>query len=288
MRSSLGFALLSIALVLSGASASARLGAPVRVIRDIEYRRAGGERLRLDAYLPSDPGGRPAIVFIHGGGWRAGDKAFFAPGERELGPTALRFARRGWATFSIDYRLGRFPAAATDALAAVRWVRARAARFGVDPTRIGVFGASAGGNLAAFVGAYGRGPRDRGSRVAVAVSWSGAMDLGRFDVAMRRYSSHPFVEDYIGCASTSCPARYAHASPVGYVDRSDPPMLIVNGSDEIVPLPQAREMRRRLARAGVPARLIVVPGRLHAADYSGAALAPTIQFFARYLARRQY
>src|SRR5690348_15922081 len=105
----------------------------------------------FDAYVA--PGARRAIVLIHGGGWRAGSK-------ESLDPTALRFAESGWTAFSISYRLvppAPWDAAKADALAAVRWVRAHAARFGFDPRRLAVFGTSAGGNLAALVATVGRG-----------------------------------------------------------------------------------------------------------------------------------
>lgn len=257
----------------------------VRITLNIEYRRVDGERLRLDAYLPVTQRAHPAVVFIHGGGWRSGDKASFAPGEQAFAAVGRRFADAGIAAFSVNYRFAPFPAALTDVTAAVHWLRSHAARFGVRPSKIAVFGASAGGNLAALVATSGRGARTTGARVLAGVSWSGPMDLARFDRELRPGSSHPFVEEYIGCAPASCPSRYARASPISFVDRSDPPMLIVNGSEEIVPLDQAQALARRLGRAHVEHTLIVVKGRLHAAQYSARALAPTIQFLIRYLER---
>jgi acetyl esterase/lipase len=262
-----------------------RADAPARVgiTLNIEYRRVGGERLRLDAYVPATQRSHPAVVFIHGGGWRSGDKAFFAPGEEAFASVGRRLAAAGIATFSVNYRFAPFPAAPTDVTAAVRWLRTHAARFRVEPSKIAVFGASAGGNLAALLATSGHGARTTGAGVVAAVSWSGPMDLTLFDRQLRRSSSHPFVEDYIGCEPATCPSRYARASPVSFVDSSDPPVLIVNGSEEIVPLAQAQELARRLGHVHVAHTLIVVKGRLHAAQYSAQALAPTIRFLIRYL-----
>lgn len=283
----------SLVLVQAGSLSAAtgrwqtdRRAAPawVRITRNIGYRRVGSERLRLDAYVPVRRRTHPAVVFIHGGGWRSGDKAFFAPGEEAFAPVGRRLAAAGIAAFSVNYRFAQFPAAATDVTAALRWLGRHAARFQVDPARIAVFGASAGGDLAALVAMKsGRVGRTSGVRVVAAVSWSGPMDLALFDRELRHGSVHPFVEDYIGCGPATCPSSYARASPVSFVDGSDPPMLIVNGSDEIVPLAQARELARRLAHAHVAHTLIVIKGHLHAAQYSAQALVPTIRFLIRYL-----
>src|SRR5919201_455408 len=126
---------------------------PIHVGRDLRYGRS--DQQTLDAYVA--PGARRAVVLIHGGGFHSGSK-------ESLDPTALRFARAGWAAFSISYRLvppAPWYAAKRDALAAVRWVRAHASRFGFDPRRLAVFGTSAGRNLAALaatVGAAGGSP----------------------------------------------------------------------------------------------------------------------------------
>jgi dipeptidyl aminopeptidase/acylaminoacyl peptidase len=109
------------------------------------------------------------------------------------------------------------------------------------------------------------------------------MDLALFDRQVRVARTRRLVEDYLGCSLITCPARYRQASPTGQVDPSDPPMLIVNSSHEIVPLSQAREMARALAAARVEYSLLVITGRRHAANYLSAALAPTIGFLKRYV-----
>ena len=232
---------------------------PVHVERDLRYGRSSLQT--LDAYVA--PGARRAVVLVHGGGFHSGSK-------ESLDPTAFRFARNGWTAFSISYRLvppAPWYAAKRDALAAIRWIRARATRFEFDPTRLAVFGTSAGGNLAALAATVGRGRQ----LVAAAVSWSGPMDLATF--APR----NAVIRRYVGC---SCPGRLRALSPVSFVGPGDAPLLLVNSTTEVVPLDQAAEMARRLRRARVPHRLIVFPGSRHAAEYERDAWAPTLRFLA--------
>jgi acetyl esterase/lipase len=277
----LASSLLVVGLVSATAAPVGARSKPFVVRRNVPYGVAGGERLLLDAYLSRPGSARPAVIFIHGGGFRSGDKAFVAPGEQPFDSIARAFVGRGFAVFSIDYRLAPrfpFPAALEDVLRAVRWVRTHAGGLGVDPHRIALFGASAGGNLAVLAAVGGRGPLDRGSRVRAGVSWSGPMDLTTF------YPGHRFVAAYLGCVPSACPSRYRAASPVGSVDRGDPPLLLVTGSAEIVPLGQAREMTSRLNAEHVPHELIVVPGNRHAGEYEHQVWAATVRFLARSLA----
>ena len=254
----------------------------VIVRRAIRYETISGARLVLDAYLPATGSSHPGVIFVHGGGFRSGSRAFFAPGEQRFAPTGRTLARDGFAVFAIDYRLAPrfpFPAAEHDVLEAVRWVRSHAGRLRVDPKRLGLFGASAGGDLAALAATASHGALDAGGRVRVAVSWSGPMNLRSF------YPAHPFVAEYLGCAPSACPARYRAASPVNHVSHSDPPMLLANGTAEIVPLEQARQMTARLRAAHVPSRLLAIPGDRHAGQYASTAFPATVRFLRRYLQR---
>lgn len=124
--------------------------ASVKVERDLVYARYGNREVKLDLYLPRTPAGNaiPCIVVIHGGGWRSGDKTRFAP-------IAAALAEQGFAAACIGYRLlpeVEFPAPILDCKAAVRWVRAHATRYGIDPDRLGAIGGSAGGHLVAMLG----------------------------------------------------------------------------------------------------------------------------------------
>ena len=235
--------------------------APIRAERDLQY--GPGPQQTLDTYLA--PGARRAVVLVHGGGFHSGSK-------ESLDPTALRFAQNGWTAFSISYRLvppAPWYAAKRDALAAVRWVRAHSNRFGFDPQRLAVFGTSAGGNLAALAATVGKGSR----LVAATASWSGPMDLSTFA------PQNAVVRHYVGC---SCVSRFRALSPVSFVGPGDAPLLLANSTDELVPVGQAREMARRLARAGIPHRLLDYRGSGHAVAYERDAWTPTLDFLARW------
>ncbi len=237
--------LLLLLLLQSLASAEAiALDSPaILVKRGVVYDPRYG--LRMDLYERANGGPFPAVLLLHPGGFVFGDRSSMAP-------LAGFLARHGFAAFPLDYRLAPrspFPAAVLDSQRAVRFVRVHAARFGVDPARIGVFGASAGGNLAAMVGWRGTGPWDVGARVAAVVSWSGPLDLGltlRGDPALT-----PDFAAYLGgsfsvSAARPNPARLGAASPVGYLDRSDPPSFVANSRAESIPLEVAKEAAAKL------------------------------------------
>lgn len=258
----------------------------VTVLHGLVYRVVGDQTLRLDAYLPHSNGSpRPAIVIVHGGGWRSGTRTTFAPGESNVESTARLFAARGWATFSIDYRLApasRFPAQVSDVQGALAWVRRNGVRYQIDPLRVALLGASAGGNLAVLAALTSTSD----SAPAAAVSWSGPMDLTSFYRALATRGSRPFVVDYLGCVPAACPARYRDASPADQVTATSPPTLLANGTNEIVPLQQAIKMAAVLAAKHVPHAVVIVPGSRHAADYEPAVIGRTVSFLvARFTTR---
>jgi len=270
--------LLALGMAISGSACaggnsggpSVPVPVPPRVELGIMYASPGGVRLRLDAYLPGSPGPHPGVILIHGGAFRFGEREW----ETYLA-TALVDA--GFAAFSIDYRLAPefpFPAAVDDALAAVAWVRAHAAEYGVDPREIGAIGESAGGHLAAMLAVLGRDSLDTGSRIAAAVAWSGPMDLNALvrdagDVVSGGLTIRDdVVEQFLGCRGVSCVRLFRKASPVTFVDPSDTPMLLVNSVGEFIPISQAREMAAELRRAGVLVRVIEMPGDKHAGEYA--------------------
>jgi acetyl esterase/lipase len=268
-------------LLLVGAATAARPAASLPVERTVRYGGSNAEPLLLDAFLPRSNGAVAAVVLVHGGGWSSGSRVALDGLARSLG-------RQGWAAFSVDYRLAprwRFPAAFEDVQTAIAWVRRHALDFRIDVRRIALFGVSAGGNLALLAATRGSGPLDRGSPIRAVVSWSGPTDLTSFlRETTNRYATS-VTRSYLGCAPTRCPRKYAHASPASFVDRSDPPTLLVNSTRELVPLSQARTMAQRLERAGVPTQLLVFAGTRHATEYTLSAWKPTVTFLRRYLRR---
>ena len=246
--------------------------ADLAVQETVVYSRPGAESLSVDVRIPAVPRPVPAVLLIHGGGWTGGSRA-------EVAAVGRDFEDAGFATFAIDYRLAPqhpFPAALEDARAAVRWIRANARRYGVDPTKIVAFGSSAGGHLAALVATVGRGPLDRGSRVRAAASWSGPMDLEGAIAAAHpsvRGKVRRMVNAFLGCGKPDgCAARRRAASPISWLDPSDPPLMIVNSANEALPLAQAEVTNEALDRLEVPHRTIVVPGRLHADAYRDSVI----------------
>jgi acetyl esterase len=238
----------------------------VSVLPDLTYGVASGAALRLDICLPtaaahSAAALRPAIVAIHGGSWMVGDKA-----EPQWRSICEWLASSGYVVASIDYRLAPtyvYPDQLTDVESAVEWLRApaQAKRFAIDPTLIGAFGGSAGGNLAAMLGTVGRGPLDRGHRVAAVAELSGPADLT--EKGAEGDILKPRVLSYLGCTSyASCP-QAAAASPIDNVDPTDSPFFVANSSDELIPLSQSASLVARLQAAHVQATLVTMPGTLH-------------------------
>jgi acetyl esterase len=244
------------------------------VYRDVQYGSADGFALLLDAYVP-DGGPHPAVLLIHGGAWRQGDKADWASeGER--------LAAAGLAAFAVNYRLappgGNWHALAPleDVRSAATWLGANAAIYGVDPTRLGALGDSAGGHLALLLGTTGQIRQDR---VEVAVSWSGPMELG---LLVSPQASNA-VTNYVGCAPVDCPDLYEMQSPLAHVDASTAPAYLANSTQEIVPLQQATDMAQRLEQAGVPHVLRVLDGNLHARDYEAQVWDESVAFLQTYV-----
>ena len=251
---------------------------PFTVTHDVRYGSAGGQDLLLDAYVPDDTNAeRVAVVLIHGGAWRTGDKS-------NVVEEATLLARRGWVVFAVNYRLREpeaFPAEIDDVQTAVKWARENAYEYRMDPGRVGALGISAGGHLAAMLATLGEGPPDRGGRVLVAASWSGPMDL----TALAGDEAARLSTLLLPCPPADCPQRWADASPIDQVDPTDAPILLVNSDDELVPVDQARSMAARLETAGVVHQLLVVPGHGHGHDLRDEVGPATVAFLDEHLTR---
>ena len=241
------------------------------VARDVTYcTSAEGIDLKMDVYFPSTLAApTPAVVFIHGGGWSAGDKR----GGAEFFTRLLDF---DYVVISLNYRLAPafpYPAQIQDVKCAIRYLRANAAAYGVDPARIGAMGTSAGAHLAAILGVteavaeWDTGPYlEQSSKVAAVVDFFGPADLTQ---PMPGLTS-AIREEVFGATSPS-DSVLAEASPVTYITPDDAPFLIIHGSlDDFVPVSQSEILLDRLLAAGVPAELVLVENGRHAfhtADY---------------------
>jgi acetyl esterase/lipase len=235
----------------------------VKAIRDLEYVKGGHERQKLDIYLPEKAtGALPVVVWIHGGGWSGGSK--------DRCP-AVPFVPHGYAVASVNYRLSqhaKFPAQIEDCKAAIRWLRAHAGEYSLEPSQIGVWGASAGGHLVALLGTSGGakelegnlGNPDQSSRVQAVCDWFGPADFTR----MTGVSADSAVGRLLGGPVQENQEKARIASPVTFVGKENPPFLIMHGDmDKTVPLRQSEELAGALQKAGVEATLVVLKGAGH-------------------------
>jgi alpha-L-fucosidase 2 len=224
---------------------------------DLEYGRAGGQRLLLDMGIPNGPGPFPVAVIVHGGGWASGDKA------SDITPLFPALTDAGILWVSIDYRLApqnRWPDCFDDVRTAIRWVKAHAAEYGGDPDRIGLIGYSAGAHLACLA-ATTAGPD---TRVQAVVGLAAPTDLVQ-DTA-RRGGLSKSLQDLLGRTTLDAPTRalLAEMSPLYHVHAGLPPFLLIQGTaDHSVPFVQSLVFRQRLKAAGVPCRLIAIDGAPH-------------------------
>jgi acetyl esterase/lipase len=267
-------------------------GANAAVQRDLVYKRVNGEVLTLDLYCPERVSGPlPVIVWIHTGGW--------SKGRKERCP-AVALVQDGYAVASMDYRLtstAPFPAQIEDCKAAVRWLRANAATYHLDPDHIGAWGHSAGGHLAALLGTSGgvrelEGTGDNmsySSRVQAVCDVSGPSDLVRLyqeASQSRGDKSGKVMSDIaalVGGSAEENVTTATAASPIQYVSKDDPPFLIIHGeNDATIPVTQAESFAAALKAAGVETTLEIANGRGHGAG--GPKSQPMIKaFFDKYL-----
>lgn len=260
---SLALAALALLVVVAGLH-----GDPAIVVeRDLGYGKGGETELKLDLAMPvAGSGPFPAVVFLHGEGWRAGNR-------QQMSHFIEGMARLGYVGVTVEYRLvpvARFPAQLEDCKAAVRWLRANANRYRIDPERIGVVGFSAGGHLAAMLGVTGKedgfeglgGNAGQSSRVQAVVSFFGPSDFSTRD--WPRDLETEVIVPFLGGAFADNPDAYRRASPVSYVKRDAPPFLFFHGiRDKLVAVDQSRRLAGKLKMLGVPARLVELEGEGH-------------------------
>lgn len=282
-----------IRAALPGIVQQPRVPANVEAHWDIPYAGTDEPRQRLDLLLPREREGKlPVIVAIHGGGWIGGDK------RGVIGRIAPLVATGKYAGVSVGYRLSiqaSWPAQIHDCKAAIRWLRANADRYGLDPERIGVIGWSAGGHLAAMLGTTGDTPeldgelgefRGQPTRVQCVVDVFGPSDLRIIREEAGDGPGRPgdLVERLLGGPPSERQELARSASPIAFVSKEDPPFLIIHGTDDnVVPYRQSVRLRDRLREVGVPVALITVEGAGHG-NFRNPKIDELIsQFFATHL-----
>ncbi len=273
---------------------AAKMTLPMHTLRDIPYVSPGHPRQTLDLYLPpahvSAGDSLPLIIWIHGGAFRQGSKADKVP---------LDYLEEGYAVASLNYRLSqhaRFPAQIEDCKAAVRWLRAHAATYRLDPSRFAAWGESAGGHLVALLGTTGDvAALEVGeqlgvsSRVQAVVDYFGPtdflqMDGHRLPDGMVHDAADSPESELVGGPIQAHPDRVAAANPITYVSPAAPPFLIVHGDrDPLVPYHQSELLAAALTAAGVPVTFYTVTGAGHGKFTDPAVAALTSAFLAEHL-----
>lgn len=282
-------------LLLSSAAAGALLGpasaqGEVVVENNIEYSNPDGQHLQLNLARPAGEGPFPAVVCIHGGGFRAGNRSSYDALIRKL-------AGHGYAAATVSYRLApkfQYPAAVHDVKAAVRYLRANARKYRINPDRIGATGGSAGGHLAQFLGLTGDikslegegGNLDQSSRVSCVVNYYGPSDFTQS--YGKSVDAHEVLPLFLGGNLEQARKRHIESSPLYWVTPGAAPTLCIHGTkDNYVAHEQAVWLVERLKAASVEAELLSLEGAGHGFKGEDAqkAEAAMIAFFDRHLKR---
>jgi len=258
---------------------------------NLAYVEKGHERHKLDLFIPQSAKPTPLIVWIHGGGWVGGSK--------NSAPSAKEFLEAGYAVASINYRFSNhavYPAQIFDSKAAVRFLRANAKKYNIDPDHIGVWGASAGGHLVSLLGTTSDikelegdlGNLNVSSRVQAVVDVFGPADFMKYaehSGSNSVFGANSLLSKLLGGPIPDNKELAKMASPALYCTKDDAPFLILQGDkDLLVPHQQSREFHDALKKAGVESTLIIVPGAGHDARVFGSGNREKVgEFFAKYL-----
>ncbi len=270
----------------------------VELVADVPYAATDNPRQTLDLIVPRAEVGKPlpVVVVVHGGAWRHGDKR---PTLRRV----VRLATSGkYAAASIGYRLtdeAQWPAQIHDCKAAIRWIRANAAKYNLDPDRIGVWGSSAGGHLVAVLGTSGDVDdmdgslgthTDQSSRVACVVDFYGPTDFLQMqptavEGAVLNHNAMRSPESLlIGGPIQENHGKVATANPITYITADDPPFLIVHGTaDPLVPFNQSELLHDALENVDVESTLVTVDGGGHGQGFPREVNEQVQRFFDHHL-----
>jgi len=245
------------------------LTASLEAYPGLVYARYGEREMQLDLFKPktaTEP--LPAIVCVHGGGWYKGERS-------SMTNLAQALAAKGYVTATISYRLSgeaKFPAAIQDCKAAVRFLRANAAKFGIQSDAIGAAGLSAGGHLAALLATSGGikelegegGHTDHSSAVQACVAMGAQSDLESARIGeLSGRPDDPFYCTFLGDSQAKIPQTYALASPRHHLDKKDPPLAFMTGELDD-PSTHADATRADLEKLDIPTSITVIPQAPHA------------------------
>jgi acetyl esterase/lipase len=256
------------------------------ISRDHVYAERDTGSLKADVYTPRGDGPFPAVLVVHGGAWMMGTRT-------QLAGAAEKLAENGYVAVAINYRLApqsKFPAQIYDCQAAVRWMREHASEFKIDPTRIGGFGYSAGGQLVALLGSLDNDdfnepglPADAPSARLQCVLAGGAPCEFRILPIESKQLAY-----WLGGTPGEKPDAYQNASPTAFVTNDDPPMYFYHGgNDEIVPIRSVKRMVEVLQEAHVPVEFYEVPNGTHlTAAFDADAMQHALAFADKYLKNR--
>ncbi|MCP2040241.1 acetyl esterase/lipase [Neisseria sp. HSC-16F19] len=258
---------------LSPAEVEALLPAGSRVVRDLTVKQAGAHTLKLDLYLPARQNrAAPVVVWVHGGGWRQGQKEDVVRNPRLL--NAL--LSEGYAVAAVGYRVAgqaTFPAPIQDVNDAAQYVWQHGAQYHIDPERMAMAGRSAGAHLAGLAaisnhqapGEFITLADKPGFKIRAFVGFFGPYDLNTLRTDKGQSADAQSAESaMLGATPAAQPQLATRASPVHYVSADTPPVLLLHGTnDRQVPHAQSEQLKKRLDAAGVPNELHITPDARH-------------------------
>ena len=268
---------------------STELPANVTAQPGLIYARYGTRAMELDLFSPQGRGPFPAVILVHGGAWITGN-------HKMENPFAMELARRGYVAATIEYRLSneaKYPAQIHDLKASVRWLRANARRYRIDPRRIAAVGASAGGHLVALLGVTngmskfeGQGGNRKSSSVVQSVvdidGTATFIDPGNIEKEIKG----PLDTNtrLIGASFKEKPEVWREASPITHVNKKSAPVLFINSSGNR-PFQQREEMSAQLKALGIASEIVVIPNTPHPFWLFHPWFEPTVEYVCQFLNR---
>jgi acetyl esterase/lipase len=240
----------------------------IQEIKNIEYKNINGKSLQMDIYKSKNfTKTAPLLVFIHGGGWKSGDRADYLV-------YLIAFAKKGYVTATVSYRLlniAPYPACAEDLTDAVQWLFKNGDNYGYDPDRIALIGGSAGAHLALLAGYSWKKSGAATDTALVPVSphkIKAVVDIyGPTDLTTEFSRTNSTVTNFLARTWEQAPELFLEASPIHYLNKNNPPTMILHGtSDQIVPVSQSDLLKAKLDSLGVPNVYYKVPLWPHTMD----------------------